>query len=1016
MSFTLISNISGKIPDAGWTINGGTTTDIDTTGATLIVIGITWYDGFVPPLVVSDSKGNLWLPLTVQSTAGTGVSVGLYYAYNPTVGTGHNFTVGTNSIYATLMVTAWGGGTGGALFDKENGATNTSATSINSGSITPSRNDELIITVASFFANAAFDSVSADYTLLYNTAGVSNNRLPAGFAYKVQTVAAAENPLWSWTGAADGAAVIASFSAMDAGGSSVTSTNLFGGGVARGPRIRQYMAMAMPFNAPTQAVVTPEYVPRPEFPVRAKYIQQPTNASLVPQHEASEGSTTGWRGYWPDWIARRIAQQLRADVWNTTTPSSQTIDTYGWRGVYPEWIAKRMQAFMDPFRWNTTTPVVAVAPTGIGAILTARPDYIRSKIELNASHAPYFFAGEAIPNTPPPTGIGAILLERPSIIRSKTELSAAHAPYFFSGSNIAGTAQTGVGVIFLGNASVVDRPIVIQYQALTGPVVKAVTRQAWDAVYPNRLFRRARRAQYAPYFGGFGIPGTQLTTAATEAIYPDKIDKTRSVAWMPWNQFGPDPTTIPAPTVPDISTWLGYEPAWIARKYFPTVLQPFIATGATQSSFAIPETAWTPKYPDQIFRQKLNVALQLPFAFAFTDQGAAPPEVSWKPTYPDYIWMRRAVRPQNWNIWSPTGDFTTPDLAWAPEFPDIIWRRSFHASLQLGRTQPQSPIFPITPLPVPIKPDWIARRLFATANQRAYVSGAPATIAPELSWKGYHPDWLASRSYPKWYVDTTPNAITIQPAPTLAWGPQYPDWIARRIYATALQPFFILGSWGTISQPELSWQGSYPDYFRKLGTLGHNQPYWSLYPFPLPNPPSPDLAWGPSYPDFARKRLLHVSTLQYNFQHSTVNPPVPFSWQYQSLNPLRRSVRPEGGRVTGRDVTSIASEAWRPNYPDRINRKPQAIRQTFIQAPIGTQLALPNFEWRPRYPDRFWRVPPATNPFFLFRPTIVTPIVDCITFTHQTSWFAKFVYETLLFAGFVGESCTQSGPTGEENC
>lgn len=61
--------------------------NIDTTGASLLVVGIS---ANAAPAIV-DSKGNTWVPLTIRDT-GTRNQVQLFYAWKPIVGTAHNFT------------------------------------------------------------------------------------------------------------------------------------------------------------------------------------------------------------------------------------------------------------------------------------------------------------------------------------------------------------------------------------------------------------------------------------------------------------------------------------------------------------------------------------------------------------------------------------------------------------------------------------------------------------------------------------------------------------------------------------------------------------------------------------------------------------------------------------------------------------------------------------------------------------------------------------------------------------
>lgn len=77
--------------------NGGTATvatlasAINTTGANLLVVSVGSQPGSVTAPTLTDSKSNTWTLIKAQ--VGSDVRTGLYAALNPTVGTGHQFTV-----------------------------------------------------------------------------------------------------------------------------------------------------------------------------------------------------------------------------------------------------------------------------------------------------------------------------------------------------------------------------------------------------------------------------------------------------------------------------------------------------------------------------------------------------------------------------------------------------------------------------------------------------------------------------------------------------------------------------------------------------------------------------------------------------------------------------------------------------------------------------------------------------------------------------------------------------------
>lgn len=179
-----------------------TTANIDTTGANLILLAVSNQQNI--SVTVSDNKSNTWIPLT--SSATTDVRMTLHYAINPTVGTGHNFTVaGTNSLPG-IAVQAFSGATGG--FDVENGNTAAGA-SVTTGSIDPTQDEELVVTgVGQAGANAPTITSGFRVTTALGEIG------PAwgiGMSWVVMARGASLNPTWSATSATQMAARIAAF-------------------------------------------------------------------------------------------------------------------------------------------------------------------------------------------------------------------------------------------------------------------------------------------------------------------------------------------------------------------------------------------------------------------------------------------------------------------------------------------------------------------------------------------------------------------------------------------------------------------------------------------------------------------------------------------------------------------------------------------------------------------------------------------------------------------------------------
>lgn len=166
----------------------GTTDAINTTGATLLVAEIS-YGSSVGTF--SDNKGNTWTGLTIH---GTGNRLNrIYYCINPTsVGSGHTFT--STSDNRSICVMAFDGTF--TAFDAENGATlGSPANSVHTGSVTPSQNGEVIVASMTFYEAPNTPSMDTGFTLTDNIQPGST--YGAGFAYLVQTTAAAVNPTWT---------------------------------------------------------------------------------------------------------------------------------------------------------------------------------------------------------------------------------------------------------------------------------------------------------------------------------------------------------------------------------------------------------------------------------------------------------------------------------------------------------------------------------------------------------------------------------------------------------------------------------------------------------------------------------------------------------------------------------------------------------------------------------------------------------------------------------------------------
>ena len=208
--------------------NNVTTGSLDTTGATVIVIGVGTSAGTYgsPP---TDSKSNTWTPLTTASAA-AGNSQKLYYVENGTVGTGHTFTYAETAKFPSICVVAFSGTQTSGSFDVQNTGTAESGTTVQPGSVTPSANNSVLVTGVSHGSA----SVTIDGSFLEGgDVGAGAFNWGCAIAYKIQTTAGAENPTWTEGGTDFGqgqAAAIAVFQDASAGATTPRRLSFLGVG------------------------------------------------------------------------------------------------------------------------------------------------------------------------------------------------------------------------------------------------------------------------------------------------------------------------------------------------------------------------------------------------------------------------------------------------------------------------------------------------------------------------------------------------------------------------------------------------------------------------------------------------------------------------------------------------------------------------------------------------------------------------------------------------------------------
>lgn len=202
MAWSLVANTA-----AGGTDSSVTTSAIDTTGATLLVLSMA-KDANNNPVVLSDSKGNTW---NMISYANQGACRNVLYYSRPTsVGSGHTFSNTGGFNYSSLAVAAFSGNAPYLILDRVS-SNNITSTTIQPGSITPSQDNELVICSLGFSGAGTPISIDGGFTETNELDFSSGAYYGNGLAYLIQTTAAAANPTWTRTNSSLMTTVIASF-------------------------------------------------------------------------------------------------------------------------------------------------------------------------------------------------------------------------------------------------------------------------------------------------------------------------------------------------------------------------------------------------------------------------------------------------------------------------------------------------------------------------------------------------------------------------------------------------------------------------------------------------------------------------------------------------------------------------------------------------------------------------------------------------------------------------------------
>jgi hypothetical protein len=185
-----------------------TTAAVDTTGAKTIAIVLAQNVGVTPSVADSKSNGNA-TGLTYYGDPSAQQGVQIFYYLNPTVGTGHTFTV-TNASASAICILPISGGLSAydAATDKGSGV---NTTTCQAGSITPPTGQHIVVAAVAL-TNGSVSSVDSSYTLDGSMAFSGGLAYGVGAAHLTQTPnGSATNPTWTLSGSTGSSCAIASF-------------------------------------------------------------------------------------------------------------------------------------------------------------------------------------------------------------------------------------------------------------------------------------------------------------------------------------------------------------------------------------------------------------------------------------------------------------------------------------------------------------------------------------------------------------------------------------------------------------------------------------------------------------------------------------------------------------------------------------------------------------------------------------------------------------------------------------
>jgi len=512
-----------------------------------------------------------------------------------------------------------------------------------------------------------------------------------------------------------------------------------------------------------------------------------------------------------------------------------------------------------------------------------------------------------------------------------------------------------------GESGVFSESKPLQYAAIVGPAFVASTSQVTAAQGESGSFSRLNRLQYAAIVGPELVPSqfTPATNNSWNADFPDRHIYRRTAQFLAYAapHFVPDVTQAVTPL-----SWEGSQPdrhiyrrtpefrAYSAPNFVPDVTQPVTAN------------SWAPEFPDR------HKYLRTPEFRAFN-------WTHFEATYVATGHEARAIYPSRHNLKHRSATYNqsqaefgyevdVPSLSWTGRYldPPVLSKRRLQTHGSIGPVEFTAPVAPdITPS---VYPSRVIKTKYLVALQQAlgWSTFTPAEVA---ALEGAGGTFDATAFYSKVLQYTSvhgPVAVPVAPvAPEGASQGESGSFerAYRLQYAAVVGPGYVpvqAPAFDPATNP--SWRGQLPNRPKARYPLSIYLDSQSMFGWEVD---VPVMSWTGHYPDriVRAKRKTHPQGYVSPVDAPAVPPPdFRFPIYPHRLDRIYRRAtyvqyQPEFGYEVDVPVMS-----WTGRYLEPPVRRKARLQGDWYQAPFSYEAATPapDSSWEPRFPSRVpWR-------------------------------------------------------------